>query len=144
MSGPGDGASVEMPAWRRTTGVLAGLTAAAATVGSVQLLTGTFTPPVSDLRPLGLDSWALPGLALAASVAVPCAATAVLSWRRSRWMGPAAIGAGSLLAVELMVQLPFVGRDPLQGVMAVVAASLVGIGWSSARRSGMTGRPAPS
>lgn len=144
MSDPGAGATVEVPAWRRATGAVAGLTAVAATVGSVQLLTGTFTPPVSDLSPLGLESWVLPGLWLAASVAVPCAGTAVLAWRRSRWMGHAAIGAGSLLAVELVVQLPFVGLDPLQGAMAVVAASLVGLGWSSARRSGITDHLAPS
>lgn len=141
MSAPGAGVTAPVPAWRRTAGVISGLTAAAAGAGSVQLLTGTFTPPVSDLRPLGLDSWVIPGLWLAASVAVPCAGTALLAWRRSRWMGPAAIGAGALLAVELVVQVPFVGFDPLQGVMGMVAISLVGLGWSSARRSGTKDRP---
>lgn len=130
------GGTVSAPAWRRTVGVLSALTGAAAAVGSVQLLTGTFTPPVSDLGPLGLESWVLPGLWLAGSVAVPCAGTAVLAWQRSRWMGPAAVGAGALLLVELAVQVPFVGLDPLQGVMGMVAVSLVGLGLSSVRRSG--------
>ncbi|MFE7224059.1 hypothetical protein ACFU7D_04645 [Nocardioides sp. NPDC057577] len=135
MSTAGAGAIAPVPAWRRTVGVLSALTGAAAAVGSVQLLTGTFAPPVSDLEALGLESWALPALWLAGTVAVPCAATAVLAWRRSRWMGAAAVAAGSLLLVELAVQLPFVGLDPLQGVMAVVAGSLVCLGWSSARRA---------
>lgn len=141
MSAPSAGVIAPAPAWRRTVGVVSALTAAAAAVGSVQLLTGTFTPPVSDLRPLGLDSWVIPGLWLAASVAAPCAGTATLAWRRSHWMGPAAIGAGALLAVELLVQVPFVGLDPLQGVMGVVAISLVGLGFSSLRRSGTKDRP---
>ena len=141
MSAPGAGVIAPAPAWRRTVGVVSALTAAAAAAGSVQLLTGSFTPPVSDLRPLGLGSWVLPGLWLAGSVAVPCAGTAVLAWRRSRWMGPAAVVAGALLAVELVVQVPFVGFDPLQGVMGMVAISLVGLGSSSARRSGTKDRP---
>lgn len=136
MSATGAGVIAPAPAWRRTVGVVSALTGAAAAVGSVQLVTGTFAPPVSDLRPLGLESWVLPGLWLAASVAVPCLGTAVLAWRRSTRMGPAAVGAGVLLIVELAVQMPFVGLDPLQGVMGTVAVSLVGLGWSSARRSG--------
>lgn len=44
-------------------------------------------------------------------------------------MGPAAVGAGVLLGVELAVQVPFVGLDPLQGVMGIVAVSLVALGW---------------
>lgn len=139
MSAAGAGAAPAAPAWRRTLGAVAALTGAAAAVGSVQLLTGTFTPPVSDLRPLGLESWVLPGLWLAASVGVPCTVTAVLAWRGSRWLGIAAIEAGLLLAVELVVQLPYVGRDPLQAVMAVVAGTLVCLGWASARSTRTNG-----
>lgn len=141
MSAAGVDVSLSVPAWRRTVGVVSALTGAAAAVGSVQLITGTFAPPVSDLRPLGLESWVLPGLWLAGTVAIPCAGTAVLAWRRSRWMGPAAVGAGVLLLVELAVQVPFVGLDPLQAVMGTVAVSLVGLGWSSARRSGTKDQP---
>lgn len=123
------------PRWRRTLGTTAAVTSLAAVVGAVQLVTDTYTPPVSDLEPLGLSSWALPGLWLAASVAVPCAATALLAWRGSARLGAAAIAAGGLLGVELLVQIPFVGLDPLQAVMGVVAGTLVGLGASSRQRS---------
>jgi len=119
--------------WRRTLGVTAMLTGVAAAVGSVQLMTGVFTPPVSDLSSLGLQSWVLPGLWLVATVALPCAAAAFLAWRGSPWLGVAAIGAGALLLVELAVQIPFVGLDPLQGVMAVVAVVLASLGFVSHR-----------
>ena len=114
--------------WRRTLGVLAGLTAVCGLAGAVQLVTGTFTPPVSDLAALGLDSWVLPGVWLAASVAVPCGVTAVLAWRRSRLVGAAATVAGLLLAVELAVQVPFIGWSALQAVMGSVAVVLVVLG----------------
>lgn len=121
------------PAWRRSLGLTAAVTAFAAAVGAVQLVTGTFTPPVSDLGPLGLDSWVLPGIWLAASVAVPCGVTAFAAWRRSAWTGTAAAAAGLLLLVELAVQIPFVGLDPLQAVMGSVAAVLLGLGLASRR-----------
>jgi hypothetical protein len=127
------------PDWRRTLGATAGLTALAATVGAVQLVTGTFTPPISDLEPLGLTSWTIPGLWLAASVAVPCGGTAVLAWRGSARSGAAAVVAGGLLGVELAVQVPFVGLDPLQAVMGLVAAGLVALGGASHVRSSREG-----
>lgn len=114
--------------WRRTLGTLAAVTSLAALVGSVQLVTDTFAPPVDDLSPLGLHSWVLPGFWLAGSVALPCGLVTVLAWRRSRRLGAAAVVAGLLLAVELAVQIPFVGLDPLQAVMGTVAALLVGLG----------------
>jgi hypothetical protein len=120
--------------WRRTLGVLAGLTAVGGLAGAVQLVTGTFSPPVSDLEPLGLDSWVLPGFWLAATVAVPCGVTAVLAWRRSRLVGTAAAVAGLLLALELAVQVPFVGWSVLQAVMGTVAAVLVWLGVLSRRQ----------
>jgi len=121
------------PAWRRSLGLTAAFTAFAAAAGAVQLVTGTFTPPVSDLDGLGLDSWVLPGLWLAASVAVPCGLTAVGAWRRTAWTGTAAVAAGLLLLLELAVQIPFVGLDPLQAVMGSVAVVLVGLGLASRR-----------
>lgn len=114
--------------------LLATLTSLAALVGAVQLITDTFTPPVGDLEPLGLHSWVLPGMWLAASVAVPCAAVAFLAGRRSDRAGRAAIVAGVLLTVELAVQVPFVGFDPLQVVMGLVAAALIAFGVDAVRR----------
>lgn len=117
---------------------LSALTAIGAAVGVVQLVTGTYTPPVSDLQPLGLDSWRLPGLWLAASVAVPCSVTAALAVRRSPRLGDAALLASALLLVELVVQVPFVGTDPLQAVMGAVAVALGSLG-TRARRSAAPG-----
>lgn len=109
-------------------------TATAALVGAVQLATGTFTPPVSDLEGLGLDTWLLPGLWLALSVAVPCGVAALLAFRRSPSAGNATVVAAGLLAVELLVQVPFVGADALQVVMGLVAVLLAVMG-VAARRS---------
>ena len=125
--------------WRRTLAALGGVTSLSAAVGTAQLLTGTFTPPVSDLEPLGLESWVLPGVWLGASVAVPCGVVAWLGVRRSPRVGPAAVVAGSLLAVELVAQVPFVGPDPLQVVMGGVAAGLLTLGTLARRASGSPG-----
>ena len=62
----------------RSVVVLAGTTSVAAWVGAAQLVLGVYTPPVSDLEPLGLETWLLPGLWLAASVGLPCLVAAVL------------------------------------------------------------------
>jgi hypothetical protein len=130
---PGRAPAVALPRWRRTLGVIAALTGIAATAGTVQLVTGTFTPPVGDLEPLGLHSWVLPGLWLAASVAVPCAVTTMLAWKRSRWLGLSALASGALLLIELAVQIPFIGLDPLQGLMALIAITLMALGVASHR-----------
>ena len=108
--------------------VLAGLTSLAAWVGAGQLVLGVFTPPVDDLDGLGLESWLLPGLWLAASVAVPCLVLAVAAWRAESWTPRCAQLAAALLLVELVVQVPFVGPDPFQAVVAVVAAALALLG----------------
>jgi hypothetical protein len=92
--------------------------------GAVQLVTGTFTPPVSDLAPLGLTSWVLPGLWLFASVAVPWSFAALLAWRRSPRAPLAVLVACGLLVLELLVQIPFVGPSALQAVMGSVAVVL--------------------
>lgn len=126
--------------WRRTLAGLAAFTAAGAWVGSVQLLTGTFTPPVSDLEPLGLDSWVLPGLWLLASVALPCSVAAVLALRASPRYPDACLLAGVLLVVELLVQIPFVGPDPLQAVMGAVALAVLTLA-AQARRSAVPWAP---
>jgi hypothetical protein len=114
---------------RRALVATSGLTSLAALVGSGQLVTGTYAPPVSDLEPLGLDTWVLPGIWLLLSVALPCGITAVLAWRASPSAGAWGIAAGVLLLVELAVQIPFVGWDPLQPTLAVVAVLLVLLGF---------------
>lgn len=98
--------------------------ALAAAVGSVQLVTGTFTPPVADLAALGLHSWVLPGLWLFASVSVPSGFAGWLAWRRSSRAPTAVMVASGLLLVELVVQIPFVGPSMLQAVMGTAAVGL--------------------
>src|SRR5215211_2784419 len=74
--------------------------------GTIQLLAGVATPPVSTLNPLGLSSWDLPAGWLFLSVAIPSGLAAWLAWRRSAWAPPAVLLASALLATELLVQIP--------------------------------------
>jgi hypothetical protein len=109
--------------------------------GSIQLLTGVATPPVSALSPLGLSSWDLPAGWLFLSVAIPSGLAAWLAWRRSAWAPPAVLLASALLATELLVQIPFLGLNILQLIfgavtvgMAVVALLARRAGWWPGRR----------
>ena len=111
------------------------LVALGGVAGAAQLLTGTSTPPVADLEPLGLSSWALPGAWLFATVAVPSAAAAWLAWRRAPLAPAAVLVASGTLAVELVVQIPFVGPSALQAVFGTVAVGLAGLA-VDARRGG--------
>lgn len=120
---------------RRVLVVAEAVVSVAGAAGAVQLMTGTFTPPVSDLEPLGLTSWVLPGLWLFATVAVPSATAAWLAWRRSPLTPVAVLVAAALLLVEVTVQIPFIGPSVLQAVFAVVAIALAGLGMH-ARRTG--------
>lgn len=104
-------------------------------VGAAQLVTGTVTPPLSDLAPLGLSSWVLPGVWLFVSVAVPSSAAAVLAWRRSPTAPAAVLAASAALAVELLIQIPFVGTSVLQAVCGSAALALAVTAWR-ARRHG--------
>jgi hypothetical protein len=104
--------------------VMESLVALGAIGGAVQLVTGTAVPPVEDLEPLGLTSWVLPGVWLFASVAVPSTVAAWLAWRRSPHAPTAVLAASALLAVELLVQIPFVGPSVLQAVLGTVAIVL--------------------
>lgn len=104
--------------------ILEGLIALGGLAGTWQLINGTFAPPVEDLEPLGLTSWVLPGLWLFASVAVPSTVAAWLAWRRSPHAPTAVLVACALLAVELLVQIPFVGPSVLQAVFGTLAIVL--------------------
>jgi hypothetical protein len=109
--------------------------AVAGAAGAIQLASGTFTPPVSDLEPLGLTSWVLPGLWLFATVAVPSATAAWLAWRRSPSAPVSVLVASALLLLEVTVQIPFIGPSALQAVFATVALALAALAWH-ARRAG--------
>ena len=68
--------------------------------GSIQLLAGVATPPLSVLSPLGFSSWTLPAGWLFLSVAVPSGLAAWLAWRRSAWAPVAVLLATALLVIE--------------------------------------------
>jgi hypothetical protein len=103
--------------------------------GSIQLLAGVATPPVSTLNPLGLSSWTLPAGWLFLSVAFPSGLAAWLAWRRSAWAPPAVLLASALLATELLVQIPFIGLNILQLILGAVAVGMAVVGLL-ARRAG--------
>jgi hypothetical protein len=112
--------------YRRTTVAVGALTAAGGYAGTWQLVAGVATPPDTDLPP-GLHSWVLPGLWLCATVAVPWTVATWLTWRRSDRAPAAVLVACSTLAVELAVQIPFVGLNLLQVVFGAVAVALAGM-----------------
>jgi hypothetical protein len=110
--------------------------------GSIQLLAGASTPPVSVLTPLGLSSWTLPAGWLFITVAVPSGLAAWLAWRRSVWAPVAALLASALLATELIVQIPFLGLSILQLIFGTVAVGMAVLallarrgGWWPRRRT---------
>ncbi len=101
--------------------------------GVVQLWSGTYAPPVSDLEPLGLDSWRLPAVWLFASVALPSAVALLAALRRWPRTPEIVMVASALLLVEVLVQVPFVGPSVLQAVMGTIALALGGLAWHALR-----------
>jgi hypothetical protein len=79
------------------------------------------------LSPLGLSSWRLPAGWLFFSVAVPSGLAAVLAWCRSAWAPPAVLAASALLAIELLVQIPFLGFSMLQLIFGIVAVGMAAV-----------------
>ena len=119
---------------RRTLAAAELVLAVAGTAGAVQLATNFVTPPVSDLDPLGLSSWTLPGVWLFGTVAVPSAVAGWLTWRGAEGAPIAVLVASGLLAVELLVQIPFVGGSALQVVFGSAAAGLAWLALDARRR----------
>jgi hypothetical protein len=103
--------------------------------GAVQLASGTFTPPISALAPLGLKTWRLPAAWLFASVAVPSGTAAWLAYCSAPNAPAVVIAASAALAVELAVQIPFVGPSALQAVFGGVAIGMTALALD-ARRGG--------
>jgi hypothetical protein len=128
--------------FRRTIVVVESLVGLGGLAGSIQLLAGVSTPPVSVLRPLALSSWTLPAGWLFVSVALPSAVAAWLAWRRSPWAPVAILVASALLATELLVQIPFLGLSFLQLIFGTVAIGMAVVGLL-ARRAGWWPRRLP-
>jgi len=127
--------TVHRAPFRKTFTVIESLVAVGGVMGTVQLLTGTFTPPVSVLEPIGLSSWALPGLWLFGTVVLPSVTAAVLAWKRSPYAPLVVLLASATLALELLVQIPFLGPSLLQAVFGTIAVGMAILALR-ARRSG--------
>jgi hypothetical protein len=97
--------------------------------GGIMLISGHGTPPVEALTPLGLSSWVLPGVWLTTSVALPSAVAAYLAWQGSPSAPRAVMVASALLAVELLVQIPFLGVNGLQAAMASIGGTAAALAW---------------
>jgi hypothetical protein len=126
--------STNLP-FRRTIVAVESLVGLGGVAGSIQLLTGVATPPVSVLSPLGLSSRMLPAGWLFLTVAIPTCVAACLAWRRSSWAPAAVLVASALLALELLVQIPFLGFSILQLIFGTVAIGMAVVGLL-ARRAG--------
>ncbi|MBN9743207.1 hypothetical protein DMP23_19215 [Amycolatopsis sp. A1MSW2902] len=102
--------------------------AASALVGGICLMAGApgFRLPLSALVPLGLSSWALPGLALVIAIGGTLAWAAFAAWRGdpgAHWFGYA---ASVVLAGWLAIQFVVLGfREPVQWVTLSLAVVLV-------------------
>ena len=129
--------------FRRTIVVVEGLVGLGGLAGSMQLLAGVATPPVSVLGPLGLSSWTLPAGWLFLTVALPSGLAAWLAWRRSRWAPLAVLVASALLATELLFQIPFLGFSVLQLIFGTVAVGMSAVAFL-ARKAGWWPRARPT
>ena len=127
--------TISISTFRPTIVVVETLVGLGGLAGSIQLLAGAATPPVSVLTPLGLSSWALPAGWLFITVAVPSGLAAWLAWRRSVWAPVAVLLASALLVTELLVQIPFLGFSILQLIFGTVAVGMAVVGLL-ARRGG--------
>ena len=134
--------TVPQAPFRKTFTVIESLVAVGGVMGTVQLLTGTFTPPVSVLEPIGLSSWALPGLWLFGTVVLPSVTAAVLAWKRSPYAPLVVLLASATLALELLVQIPFLGPSLLQAVFGTIAIGMAILALR-ARNAGWWPRTAP-
>src|SRR5918995_6469164 len=92
---------------RGTFIIVESLVALSGLAGAVQLMAGVATPPNSDL-PLGVSSWVLPGLWLFGTVALPAAIAGLLAYHRSPYAPLAVVLASATMAVEVLVQIPFI------------------------------------
>jgi len=112
---------------RRTLIIVESLVALSGLAGAVQLMAGVATPPNSYL-PLGLSSWVLPGFWLFGTVALPAAIAGLLAYRRSPYAPLAVVLASVTMAVEVLVQIPFIGLNPLQAIFGGLAVVLGALG----------------
>ena len=106
------------------------LFAASAVYGGISLVAGApgFAMPVEWLAPLGLTSWALPGLALALGIGGTLAVASVFAWRIDFRAPVAALAACAVLTGWLAIQFGVIGlRAPVQWMTAGLVVVLLGL-----------------
>ena len=114
---------------RRTLALTAGATAVSAWAGAAGLATGTLSLGAELTARLPFESTLLAGSALAATVALPFTALAVLAWRTDRRAGLGAAAAGTLLIGWIIVELAFIRTVSfLQPVCVLVGVLFVLVG----------------
>jgi hypothetical protein len=100
-----------------------------AVYGGTMLIRDSWALPVTDLEPLPLDSWVLPGVALLASVAAPMLSAAILVARRHPHAADLSIAAGAALVGWILFQLAVIGPQMgLQAAMLVLGAGTAALG----------------
>ena len=113
---------------------LEGSLAVGGVVGTVQLMAGVGAPDLGVLVPLGLATWRLPALWLFLTVVVPSTWAAWLAWRRTRAHPRWCCWVLATLAIELVVQIPFLGWSVLQAIFGAVAVGLAVLALQARRR----------
>jgi hypothetical protein len=101
-----------------------------AVYGAVILVTDGWRLPATDLDPLPLHSWILPGIALFVLVALPMAVAAFCTWLDLRRAPELSIAVGSTLIAWSLLQLLVLGPQTwLQAVMLGCGLLITGLGW---------------
>ncbi len=112
--------------------------AVAAVYGGVGLVVNGLGMPVEWLDRLPVDTWAWPGVALLATVAVPQAVAAWFVWRHDSRAGAVGVLAGLALVLWIVVQLLVLQRYFfLQPVIVVIGLAEAGLAYAWVRRSRM-------
>lgn len=110
------------------------LVAANAVYGGIGLLVDGMGMPAEWLESLPVDTWAWPGVALLATVALPQLVAAWLVWRHHPWAALAGLVAGLGLVLWIVVQVALLQRYFfLQPVVAGLGIVEVGLAWAWAR-----------
>lgn len=100
-----------------------------AVYGGIMLIRDSWALPLSDLDPLPLTSWVLPGVALLATVAIPMVLAAWLVVRGNGRAANVSIAAGAFLVGWILFQLAVIGPQMgLQAVMLVLGGIVAALG----------------
>jgi hypothetical protein len=102
--------------------------AAGAAYGSIMLITDAWRLDPAMLRHLPVDTWMLPGVALAVLIAVPNVVAAVLVAMGGAWARAVSLLAGGILVGWIVVQIALIQQyfylQPVMGVCGLLTIAL--------------------